>query len=170
LTALLPPKPKKPVRLQKITTSMRLLPLARAMTILLLGSALLASCFGGDNRAIAMQQVMRDSARYTDIQWLDSVRDLGTVPEGQKLDVSFRFRNSGASPLVITQVRPSCGCTIADQPKEPIAPGGEGKISAVFNSVGHPGINHKTLFVTANTKGRQNFSLHFLVIVNKKAS
>jgi hypothetical protein len=140
------------------------------LVLLCIATALLASCFGGDNRAIAMQAVMRDSARYTTIQWLDSVKDFGTIPEGQKVDVSFRFRNAGTSPLVITQVRPSCGCTIADQPKEPIAPGAEGRISAVFNSQGHPGINHKTLFVTANTKGSQNFSLHFLVIVNRKSS
>ncbi|HET6254893.1 MAG TPA: DUF1573 domain-containing protein [Puia sp.] len=131
---------------------------------------LLAGCFGGDNRAIAMQQVMRDSARYTSIQWLDSTKDFGTIPEGRKVEVAFRFRNTGGTPLVITQVRPSCGCTIADQPLEPVAPGAEGHISATFNSEGHPGINRKTLFVTANTKGNQNYSLHFTVVVDKKTS
>ena len=136
----------------------------------LLTATLLYSCFGGDNRAIAMQQVMRDSARYTSIQWLDSTKDFGTIPEGENVQVSFRFRNTGASPLVITQVRPSCGCTVADQPKEPVAPGVEGHITATFNSQGHAGINRKTLFVTANTKGSQNYSLHFTVVVNRKAS
>jgi Protein of unknown function (DUF1573) len=142
--------------------------------ILLLYSATLAATFlagcGGDNRAIAMQQVMRDSARYTSIQWLDSTKDFGTIPEGQKVEVAFRFRNTGSTPLVITQVRPSCGCTIAEQPKEPIAPGAEGHISAIFNSQGHAGVNRKTLFVTANTKGSQNYSLHFIVVVNRKTS
>jgi hypothetical protein len=136
----------------------------------ILATTLFSGCLGGDNRAIAMQQVMRDSARYTSILWLDSAKDFGTIAEGQKVDVSFRFRNTGSSPLVITQVRPSCGCTVADQPKEPIAPGAEGHISATFNSVGHPGVNHKTLFVTANTKGSQNYSLHFVVVVNRKTS
>jgi hypothetical protein len=136
----------------------------------ILAVTLISGCLGGDNRAIAMQQVMRDSARYTSIQWLDSTKDFGTVPEGRKVDISFRFRNTGSSPLVIAQVRPSCGCTVADQPKEPIAPGAEGHITATFNSQGHPGVNHKTLFVTANTKGSQNYSLHFVVIVNKKTS
>jgi hypothetical protein len=142
--------------------------------ILLLFSATLVTTFlagcGGDNRAIAMQQVMRDSARYTSIQWLDSTKDFGAIPEGQKVEVAFRFRNTGSTPLVITQVRPSCGCTIAEQPKEPIAPGAEGHISAVFNSQGHAGVNRKTLFVTANTKGSQNYSLHFIVVVNRKTS
>jgi Protein of unknown function (DUF1573) len=149
---------------------MRLLPSIPMLCSAALVAALLAGCVGGDNRAIAMQQVMRDSARYTSIQWLDSVKDFGTIAEGQKVEVAFRFRNIGATPLVITQVRPSCGCTIADQPLEPIAPGAEGHISATFNSQGHPGVNRKTLFVTANTKGSQNYSLHFSVVVNKKTS
>ena len=135
-----------------------------------MAATLLSGCLNGDNRAIAMQQVMRDSARYTTIQWLDSSRDFGTIAEGQKVEVSFRFRNTGITPLVITQVRPSCGCTIAEQPKEPIAPGAEGHITATFNSEGHPGVNTKSLFVTANTKGSQNYSLHFSVIVNRKTS
>ena len=149
----------------------RLLPrLFYSIAAATLAATLLSGCLGGDNRAIAMQQVMRDSARYTSIQWLDSVKDFGTISEGQKVEVSFRFRNTGATPLVITQVRPSCGCTIADQPKEPIAPGAESHITATFNSDGHPGVNRKTLFVTANTKGSQNYSLHFSVIVNRKTS
>lgn len=146
--------------------------LRRLLFLLFLGcvAAALTSCFGGDNRAIAMQQVMRDSTRYTSIQWLDSTKDFGNIIEGDKVAVTYRFRNTGALPLVITQVRPSCGCTIAEQPQEPIAPGAEGKISATFNSQGHPGINRKTLFVTANTRGTQNYSLHFVVVVGKKAS
>ena len=114
---------------------------------------------------------LADTARYTNILWLDSAsRNYGTIPEGQKLDVAFRFRNSGSTPLVIGQVRPSCGCTIAEQPREPIAPGAEGQIKATFNSEGRSGINHKTLFVTANTKGTQRYDLHFVVEVEKKTS
>ena len=149
---------------------MRLLPSIPLLCNAALVAALLAGCVGGDNRAIAMQQVMRDSARYTTIQWLDSIKDFGTIAEGQKVEVAFRFRNIGATPLVITNVRPSCGCTIAEQPMQPIAPGAEGHISATFNSEGHAGVHRKTLFVTANTKGSQNYSLHFSVVVNKKTS
>jgi hypothetical protein len=146
------------------------LPLLSTLVVAIMAATLLSGCLNGDNRAIAMQQVMRDSARYTTIQWLDSSRDFGTIAEGQKVEVSFRFRNTGITPLVITQVRPSCGCTIAEQPKEPIAPGAEGHITATFNSAGHPGVNTKSLFVTANTKGSQNYSLHFSIIVNRKTS
>jgi len=135
-------------------------------------SALVAGCNGNSNNSAAgVQAVLADSTHYTTIEWLDSVkRDFGRIPEGQKLQVAFRFRNTGTMPLVIASVRPSCGCTIAEQPKEPIAPGAEGQIKATFNSEGRSGINHKTLFVTANTRGTQNYDLHFVVEVEKKTS
>ena len=132
-------------------------------------AALTVSCHHGDKTAVAA--AMADSTRYTTIQWLDSSsRDFGKITEGNKLDVAFRFRNTGTTPLVIGHVQPSCGCTIAEQPEAPIAPGAEGQIRATFNSQGHVGVNHKSLFVTANTRGVQSYSLHFVVVVEKKTS
>jgi hypothetical protein len=142
------------------------------MRHLLLGcllAAVIAGCNNTKNDA-AVASALADSARYTTIQWLDSSRDYGKIPEGQKLDVAFRFRNTGTTPLVIGNVRPSCGCTVAEQSQAPIAPGAEGQIRATFNSEGRSGINHKTLFVTANTKGTQSYSVQFVVEVVKKAS
>jgi hypothetical protein len=132
-------------------------------------SVLAVSCGNaGNNDAKA---VMADSAHYTTIEWQDSLsRNYGTIPEGEKLNVSFRFRNTGVTPLVIGRVQPSCGCTIAEQPQKPVAPGEEGQIRATFNSEGRTGINHKTLFVDANTKGVQHYSLQFVVQVEKKSS
>jgi hypothetical protein len=128
------------------------------------------ACKNDSGKAAALQSALSDSSRYTTIQWLDSVRNFGTIPEGQKLEVAFRFKNTGTMPLVIVKVQPSCGCTVADQPTEPIAPGAEGQIKAIFNSKGHAGVNHKTLFVTANTRGSRSHSLTFLVIVERTAS
>ena len=137
--------------------------------LFVMASILLASC--GDNQKPDVKAAMSDTARFTTIEWLDSAsRNYGTIVEGEKLNVAFRFRNTGTTPLVIGQVRPSCGCTIAEQPQKPIAPGEEGQIKAVFNSQGHAGINHKTLFVNANTKGTQNYPLQFVVQVDKKPS
>jgi Protein of unknown function (DUF1573) len=132
-------------------------------------ATLTVSCHHGDKTAVAA--AMADSTRYTTIQWLDSSsRDFGKITEGNKLDVAFRFRNTGTTPLVIGHVQPSCGCTIAEQPEAPIAPGAEGQIRATFNSQGHVGVNHKSLLVTANTRGVQSYSLHFVVVVEKKTS
>ena len=148
-------------------------PVRSLFFILLLAGMIsaLVACCNGNSSAAGVQAVLADSARYTTIEWLDSAKkDFGKIPEGQKLQVAFRFRNTGTMPLVIARVQPSCGCTIAEQPREPIAPGAEGLIKATFNSQGHAGINHKTLFVTANTKGTQRYDLHFVVEVEKKTS
>ena len=133
-------------------------------------SVLFINCNTATSKTVALQSALSDSSRYTTIQWLDSVRNFGTIPEGQKLEVAFRFKNTGTTPLVIVKVQPSCGCTVAEQPTEPIAPGGEGQIKAIFNSKGHAGVNHKALFVTANTRGSRSHSLTFLVIVERTAS
>jgi hypothetical protein len=145
-------------------------PLLRDLLIGCLIVAFIAGCNTNSIKATELQSALADSARYTTVEWLDSTKDFGKIPEGQKLPVIFRFKNTGTTPLVITRVQPSCGCTVAEQPEAPIAPGGEGQIRAIFNSQGHAGVNHKTLFVTANTKGSQNHALQFVVEVEKKAS
>jgi hypothetical protein len=134
----------------------------------LLAAAILAGCKNnsGNGAGPATNNVLKDTAQFTTIQWLDSTsKDFGKIQEGQQLEVTFRFKNTGDKPLIIQKVQPSCGCTIADQPKEPIAPGAEGLIRANFNSTHHTGINHKTLFVFANTKGSTAHSLQFMVEV-----
>jgi hypothetical protein len=109
-----------------------------------------------------------DTSKYTTIQWLDSSKDYGKITEGQKLDVAFRFKNTGDKPLVIRSVRPSCGCTETNDIKEPIAPGAEGVITASFNSQGRTGTNNKEITVDANTKGTTKHMLHFTVEVEKE--
>lgn len=109
-----------------------------------------------------------DSSMFTTVEWKDQNKNFGKITEGQKLEVSFAFKNTGDKPLVISRVQPSCGCTVADPPKEPIAPGAEGLIKASFNSEGKFGLQHKTLYVTANTKGSQEHELIFEVEVEKK--
>lgn len=109
-----------------------------------------------------------DTSKFTVLQWIDSVKDYGKIKEGQKLEVLFRFKNAGDKPLVIESVRPGCGCTVADPPKEPIAPGAEGEIKGSFDSNGKSGTQHKTIYVTANTKGTQTHEISFTVDVQKK--
>jgi|SRR6185312_5176754 hypothetical protein len=131
---------------------------------------LFASCGGNDQQQkLTKMKLPADSSQFTTIRWLDSTyQDFGTIPEGKKLEVAFHFLNSGTRPLIIEQVRPSCGCTVAEQPQEAIAPGKEGVIRATFNSEGRVGVNNKSLYITANTKNSQNNEVRFSVIVNKK--
>ena len=104
----------------------------------------------------------------TTIQWVDTVKHIGKVTEGEKVEIAYKFINTGTNPLVISNVMASCGCTIAEKPEAPIAPGKEGYIKASFNSQGRIGANHKTLTVYANT-AEGTFPLQFDVeVVAKK--
>lgn len=87
----------------------------------------------------------------TTIHWVDSVKNIGKVSEGEKVEIAYKFINTGSNPLVISNVVVSCGCTIAEKPEAPIAPGKEGFIKASFDSKGRIGSNHKTLTVYTNT-------------------
>ena len=64
---------------------------------------------------------------------------LGHIIQGTQVERTYTFTNTGGSPLVITDVRSSCGCTVGkDWPKQPIAPGEGGAISVTFNSESRP--------------------------------
>jgi len=77
--------------------------------------------------------------------------NFGTLAIGEKWPHTFRFTNTGHSPLVITQVNPSCGCTTAkDWPQQPIAPGESGQISVEFNSTGNSGKVEKSISILTN--------------------
>jgi len=93
-----------------------------------------------------------DTANLTTVLWLDSVQNFGKVTDGEKVMITFHFKNTGTKPLIIANVQASCGCTVPSKPDEPIAPGAEGKITAEFNSQGRVGKASKYVNVTLNTK------------------
>ena len=115
---------------------------------------LLASC-GNNNDKQAAANTNGEAAsadNLTTVQWLDSVQNFGKVVDGEKVIITFHFKNTGTKPLIISNVQASCGCTVPSKPEEPIAPGAEGKITAEFNSEGRVGKATKNLTVQANIK------------------
>ncbi|MEM7550207.1 MAG: DUF1573 domain-containing protein [Bacteroidota bacterium] len=77
--------------------------------------------------------------------------DFGTIQEGDVVNEVFTFTNNGEAPLIIESARGSCGCTVPQWPKDPIPVGGTGEIQVSFNSKGKPGVQNKTVTITANT-------------------
>jgi hypothetical protein len=61
---------------------------------------------------------------------VNEVFDAGTVVKGETIRAVFTVKNTGDAPLVISEVRPSCSCTVADKPEDPIAPGASAEIVA----------------------------------------
>jgi hypothetical protein len=76
--------------------------------------------------------------------------DFGKVPEGPQAITEFKVKNTGNEPLTISNVQASCGCTVPNWTKEPIAPGASGTIKAIYNTQGRPGNIYKTLTVSTN--------------------
>lgn len=124
----------------------------------------MASCKsnGSQRAADQLQKVQRDTANYTTIQWLDSVVNFGSVNFGEQVKVTFRFKNTGNKPLILSNVVAGCGCTVPDFTKSPVAPGEQGVVTGAFDSnKSHPGNVRKNIRVTANTKPLQDFELVF---------
>lgn len=92
------------------------------------------------------------STDVTTVQIIDSTYDFGEIAEGEIVEFSFRFKNTGTSPLVVTHVAASCGCTVPEKPEQPIRPGETGFIKAKFDSQKRPGEAMKTITVTSNSK------------------
>ncbi len=93
----------------------------------------------------------------TSIQYDQPVFDFGVIDEGEIVKHSYKFKNTGNEPLVISNCKGSCGCTVPTWPKEPIPPGGSGEIAVEFNSKGKPGPQSKRVTVTANTTPTETF-------------
>ena len=77
--------------------------------------------------------------------------DFGQINESDgRVSVVFNFKNEGMSPLVLSNVRASCGCTTPTWTKEPIEPGQTGSITVTYNPNGRPGHFQKTVTITSN--------------------
>ena len=77
--------------------------------------------------------------------------DFGTLDEGDAVTHVFSFTNTGSEPLLLEKCKGSCGCTVPQCPKEPIAPGASGEIEVKFNSKGKKNNQTKTVTINANT-------------------
>ncbi len=90
------------------------------------------------------------SANPTTVQIIDSVFNFGKIAEGEVVEFSFRFKNTGTTPLIVNDAKASCGCTVPEKPEAPIMPGETGFIKVKFNSEGRPGNTHKSVSVSSN--------------------
>lgn len=79
----------------------------------------------------------------------ENTYDFGAIPQGTPVTHNFSFKNTGKTPLILTAVQPSCGCTSPEWPKEPIKPGASALIKVTYNAA-TPGTFSKNITVTSN--------------------
>lgn len=85
------------------------------------------------------------------IQFEEMKYDFGVIKQGDIVDHTFKFKNTGTAPLIISNIGVSCGCTTPDWTREPVMPGKTGTITAKFNSMGKMGMQNKVLTIESNS-------------------
>jgi len=86
-----------------------------------------------------------------EFKFAEEKHDFGKVPQGKPVTTEFTFTNIGTEPLILTEVKPTCGCTIADYTKTPVKHGDKGIIKITYNAAVEAPFN-KTIVVTSNAK------------------
>ncbi|HLP49999.1 MAG TPA: DUF1573 domain-containing protein [Chitinophagales bacterium] len=84
------------------------------------------------------------------IVFKEETHNFAEVPEGPQVTYEFKFNNAGKEPLILSNVRASCGCTTPSWPKEPIMPGKDGAILVTYNTQGRPGPFNKSITINSN--------------------
>lgn len=135
--------------------------------------ALMSSC--NDSKAVDQiseekveQAQKRDEATssFPEMTFDKQVHDFGDIAQGTAVEHIFTFTNTGKSPLVISNARSSCGCTIPEYTREPIAPGATGELLVKFDGSGRGNVT-KTITVATNTE-RTNETIRIRANVQTK--
>ncbi len=89
-------------------------------------------------------------AEESPMLWETTQHNFGVVKQNQPVSFEFVFTNNSNEPMILTKVKPSCGCTATNYPEEPIAPGESASIKATYNAKAM-GKFKKTILVNTNT-------------------
>ncbi|MEG1574077.1 MAG: DUF1573 domain-containing protein [Bacteroidales bacterium] len=101
---------------------------------------------------IASAAVLSAQENTTTIEFAETTHNFGNIQESAgDATCEFNFTNTGKTPLIITRVTSSCGCTAPSYPKEPISASEKGIISVTYHANGRPGGFAKNITVYANT-------------------
>jgi hypothetical protein len=132
----------------------------KKILFLIVISALISSCKSNSeeilstdliDNPITADNIDFDKDKIPHFEFVEEVKDFGTITQGEVVSTSFRFKNVGQEDLIISSAQGSCGCTVPEWPKEPIKPGAEGVVDVTFDSNGKHGMQNKTITLVANT-------------------
>ena len=127
--------------------------------ILLLVSLALVSCnSSSDEKTITTDLVNSpltansnaEKVLTPNIEMLETSYNFGEIQQGESVTHDFILKNTGDADLIISAAKGSCGCTVPEWPKTPIAKGEEAAIKVTFNSAGKSGKQNKTVTLVTN--------------------
>lgn len=112
-----------------------------------------------------------NASKFPVIEFDKTEHDFGEIEAKKSVTTVFNYKNVGDAPLVITDIKSSCGCTVPqDWSRDPLAPGDSGKFSVTFNGSGSNKVS-KTITVTANTeKGKETVKITAFVKTDANAN
>ena len=127
----------------------------KKLSLVLLVSLLAFAC--KDNAASKVNQDNVDKAAERDLAALDLPKiafdkeehDFGNITNGSAVETTFTYTNTGNSPLVVSDIKSTCGCTIPKKPEKPIMPGESDKIQVKYDTK-RVGFIRKSITVTSN--------------------
>ena len=105
--------------------------------------------------------------RQAKLTFTDREHDFGEVEEGEVVERIFTFKNTGDYPLMLQDIRTTCGCTAPEWTKEPIAPKEEGKIIVRFNTAHKAGQQRKVITVISNASNSSESLVLFGTVLPK---
>ncbi len=100
---------------------------------------------------VSAQEAIEEPLTGPKIFFAKSSHDFGDISQGDRVEHIFKFENTGTEPLILTDVRTTCGCTAPQWPREPIPPGQVSELKVIFNSAGKVGIQNKVITVMSNS-------------------
>jgi hypothetical protein len=96
-------------------------------------------------------EVKQDNPNAPEITFENETHDYGTIKQGADGSCEFKFKNTGKEPLIISNAKGSCGCTVPTYPKEPIMKGETGLIKVHYDTK-RVGAFTKTVTINSNAK------------------
>ncbi len=115
------------------------------------------------------QPTAKEDKAFAAFSFEETEHYFGEIKQGDIVKHTFNFTNIGDAPLLITDIKTTCGCTTPNYTREPVAPGESGEIEVQFNSAGKSGLQNKVITIYANTKQqRETISISTLVKVEKE--
>lgn len=130
------------------------------LLLFLIVTMMLSSCNQSGKKELSTDlidnPISADSQNVSDenpkFQFVKTEHDFGKIVDGVRVSFKYKFTNVGTKPLIISQVRTSCGCTASTWTQEPVEPGKSGIVELSFDSSKRKGPNHKMATVIANTQ------------------
>ena len=135
------------------------------------------SCKENASEKINQENVTKAAERdaqtivYPSVTFDKVAHDFGEIQNGTPVETVFTYTNSGQSPLVVTDIKSTCGCTVPQGwSREPLAPGASSQFTVKFNGKGANKVS-KTITLTTNTEsGREQVRISAFIVPDPNAA